>query len=466
MKNRNYVYIALGIIILFGFILRIYSLNSAPMWVDETISSLAAKNILEKGVPVFDSGIVYNRAYIFHYLTALSIALFGLDFGARMPSLFFGLGTIALTFFIASEFSYRKGEKNYTAGLIAALFTATIFIEVAYSRQARFYQMFQFLLFLTLFFIYKARTNKKYAWLASIAFVFLVDTQIAGIILLPFLLYVFIFENKDWKLLIIPILTTIIFLPSVFGVTNNVSSDLLSRYFENYSSGIFSYLRAFAIISLIGTIPAAKWNSRLSFFLVIPSTLLLVGILSQKLFALRYLYFIILLAPIFMGIFFSYIWKENKTLFVIITILALIYPSNLIFPYGITMIKPTQIVFASSTEPIIEYNLLSQSTKTKIKNAEVVTLFTPGVEVYFKKPEYFIPFSLNGLDESLQIDQRDIYTNAKVFNNQVSNFVIIQDYFGYSKLSNAQREKLDAITKNCATLESLNTLIVYECNSP
>ena len=56
------------IILLFALFLRVYALGQPGMWVDETISGIASREILEKGVPVFDSGASYIRAYVFHYL--------------------------------------------------------------------------------------------------------------------------------------------------------------------------------------------------------------------------------------------------------------------------------------------------------------------------------------------------------------------------------------------------------------
>mgnify|MGYP001579916694 CR=1 FL=1 len=97
-------------------------------------------------------------------------------------------------------------------------------------------------------------------------------------------------------------------------------------------------------------------------------------------------------------------------------------------------------------------------------NSEIVTLFTPGVEWYFKKPDYFIPFSLTGTsDNYVTEDKRDFYTNARVFNNQTNDFILLQDSFGYSKLSSEKRLELNNMTANCEILETHYTLIVYRC---
>ena len=147
--RKNRIKIALGAILLFGLILRLWKLGVGAMWVDETISALVGRTILETGVPVFSSGWFYGRALVFHYLMALFLVFFNNDFGARLVSVVFGLGTVGLAYFVGREFD----RKDKWLGIVSALFTAVLFLEVYYSRQARFYQMFQFLFFLTLFFL-------------------------------------------------------------------------------------------------------------------------------------------------------------------------------------------------------------------------------------------------------------------------------------------------------------------------
>ena len=97
--------------------------------------------ILEKGFPIFDSGLVYSRAYAFHYIEAFFLLFGQNEFMARFPSVIFGMLTIILAYFIGKEYS-KSG------GLISALFMAVFYLEVFYSRQARFYQLFQLMFFL------------------------------------------------------------------------------------------------------------------------------------------------------------------------------------------------------------------------------------------------------------------------------------------------------------------------------
>ena len=136
MKKVNSEIILLILILLFAFFIRIYSLGNTPFWIDESISSIASRNIIEKGIPQFDSGVLYDRAYVFHYLQSFFF-IFGVnDFTARLVSVIFGLLTVLLAYLIGKEY-FKSG------GLISALFMAVFYLEVFYSRQARFYQLFQ-----------------------------------------------------------------------------------------------------------------------------------------------------------------------------------------------------------------------------------------------------------------------------------------------------------------------------------
>ncbi len=462
--KRNRVMICLVSIVILALGLRIYQLGNSEMWIDETISSLAAREILEKGIPKFDSGLFYGRALAFHYLMAVFIGIFGGDFGARLISVVFGAGSVILAFFIAREF-YGRGKDN-VAGITAALLTAVLFLEIAYSRQARFYQIFQFLFFLSLFLLYKSKENKKYAWIASIVLIILINTHTAGLVVIPLFLWFFIREQKDWKLLIIPIALLLYYGPSVLGIGIG-DSQIISNYIENYSSSLFYHLRAFAIISLIGLPFAFYWNKRLTSILIIPSAVLLFSLIFVKVYALRYAYFIVLLSPILISLLFSYIYRHNKILFSIVLIFAVIYPSNLFFERGyLTVVKPDDIQLYTFSEPIIEYKGLSDNLKDEIMNSENVVLFTAGFAWYYKNPDYFIPFSLNGLPTGYSLyNDVDAYTGARVFDFGLNkrDFIFIEDAFGYNKLTSFERERVDELKRKCQFLEGSGFLKTYRC---
>jgi len=192
--NKKVEITLLAAILLFAFFIRIYALGNAPFWIDESISSIASTSILEKGLPIFDSGAMYNRALVFHYIQAFFLNFGSTDFMARFFSVICGLLTVFLAYKIGKEYS-KSG------GLISALFMAVFYLEVFYSRQARFYQLFQLMFFLSLYLLYKSKENPKFIYLALISFFITVDTQIAGFILIPFFIGHMLIYNKKQKYL-------------------------------------------------------------------------------------------------------------------------------------------------------------------------------------------------------------------------------------------------------------------------
>ena len=487
MRKKHVSWIVLVLILVFALSLRLWHLSFSNIWVDEYISSLAVEKILEKGIPVLDSGFVYSRALVFHYLGSFFALFTNSILALRFVSVLSGLFTVVLAFFIGREFDKGRANKelndkvskvdklNYDnksswfshniTGLVSSLFVSVLFLEVWFSRQARFYQMFQLFFFLTLFLIYKSKDNKKYAWLSGISFLVLVDTHIAGLIIAPLFAYVFLANKKDFKLLIIPFIVCLYYGLSVFNIPLSSSSDLASRYLEQYSSSLFYRLRAFALISLLGIPLAYLKNKRLTLMIIIPSIVLFLSLILLKVYALRYAYFIVFLSAVLISLVFSFIYSHSKTLFIIVLLFALLYPSNLFFTQGyLTTIKPEAINIETFSEPVLDYNF-NQTTKEFIENNKIVALFTPSVSVLFKSPDYFIPFSLSGISEDIS-KERDVYTNAEAFdfeNPQISSFVFIEDAFGYSKLSDEQITNIEKTKQNCSQVEQTRSVKVFSC---
>lgn len=136
MKNKlNLEIILVSLIFIFAFFLRVYSLGTPSLWIDEATSSIAAEKILEKGIPIFDSGMVYSRAYTFHYVQAFFLMFGQTEFLARFSSVIFGLLTILLAYFIGKEYS-KSG------GIISALFMSVFYLEVFFLGKQDFINFF------------------------------------------------------------------------------------------------------------------------------------------------------------------------------------------------------------------------------------------------------------------------------------------------------------------------------------
>jgi len=151
----------LAVLLLFGFFYRIYGLSdNHSFWTDENHLAIFARAILERGKPVLANGY-HTRIYqlIPYYLSAISAKIFGLnEFAIRFPSVIFGVLTIWAVYLLGKELF------NKNVGLVAALFTTFLKIEILWSRQARPYQALQFFFVLGAWFVYKLTKEEKFNW--------------------------------------------------------------------------------------------------------------------------------------------------------------------------------------------------------------------------------------------------------------------------------------------------------------
>ena len=145
--NRPTFYIiALLLLTIYGFVLRIYDLGYQSLWYDEGYSVNAALCMLERGLPILPSGYIYSKGILNTSLIASSIGLLGVsEFSARLPSILFGTLTIPLAFF----FTKRIADKRIA--LITAFLVTFSMLEIAWSREARMYQQLQFFYILSLY---------------------------------------------------------------------------------------------------------------------------------------------------------------------------------------------------------------------------------------------------------------------------------------------------------------------------
>ena len=87
------------------------------------------------------------------------------DFGARIISVLFGLLTVILGYLFIKEM-FNDSENKSSYALFCALVLSIFFLEVFFSRQARFYQLFQLAFFSCLYFLYKSRWNPNSVYYA------------------------------------------------------------------------------------------------------------------------------------------------------------------------------------------------------------------------------------------------------------------------------------------------------------
>ena len=457
-------YWLLGLILLFGFFLRVYSLGEPALWIDESTSSIASQMILEKGAPIFDSGLLYDRAYLFHYVQAGFMLLGDGDFFARFASVIFGLLTILLAYIIGREYSK-------TGGLISALFMSVFYLEVFYSRQARFYQLFQLMFFLSLYLLYKSKDNPRWLYASLVSFFITLNVQIAGLVLAPFfILHILIYSKGREKYL--SVLPGISLLKRFVGAKNLSSGSVDSSV--NYAGKYASYTNSLVYVFIL-FIPGVIWSfikkKRLTFLIIVPSLVMLIGIFSLQTFAFRYAYFAVFPLVLYSSLLVSYLYEKYGKIILGMLVILLVVPSSLIFPHTyVNMLTPVDYNYNDDSAPITDYKNIEVGLLEKLRSEEsvLVSYFSSNVEWYIGKPDYVLPFSMDGRGEdqiSLEVEgvMVDRYSGALMLDKELEDYYVLADDFSVSKLKPSQRERLNKLVEGCEVVHSSRDLRIHYC---
>jgi 4-amino-4-deoxy-L-arabinose transferase-like glycosyltransferase len=135
--------------LLVAFVLRLQHLLARVFHIDEYISMLAVQMTVEKGAPIFPSGLFYDHGLLVSYLTAPFIGLLGFSEEiARWPSLLIGLVTVAGFYAVGSRLF-----KSQAAGLFAMAFAVLDPTMIVWSARVRMYALAGLLMLLGLHFL-------------------------------------------------------------------------------------------------------------------------------------------------------------------------------------------------------------------------------------------------------------------------------------------------------------------------
>jgi 4-amino-4-deoxy-L-arabinose transferase-like glycosyltransferase len=180
--------IILLLITVAAFALRLtYLLYSHP-FIDEFTTVLAARAILQHGLPLLPSGLFYEHGFLFSYLDAPFVGLAGekISFAlARLPSLLIGTAAIPFLYWIGRRWLSPQ------AGLVAAALLAFSPEGIVWGGRARMYALAQLLVLLLAFLVYEGSLGKgrpRLRWLALLTLLAVLLTQLGSIILVPSLL--------------------------------------------------------------------------------------------------------------------------------------------------------------------------------------------------------------------------------------------------------------------------------------
>ncbi|MBI9113080.1 glycosyltransferase family 39 protein [Maridesulfovibrio ferrireducens] len=177
--KAKHIDIALWAIMLLATILRLYSIGSESLWIDEGQTvAYATKSF--SGIIEYCARDVHPPLYLF--IMHIWTELFGIsEIALRLPSAIFGIIAVFLTF--------KVGEKlmNRNAALLGALFLAVSYMGINFSQEARSYTILLSAILLAchgllLFIDNPSRKNFLY-YAASIALMLYIHTFTVFIIL-------------------------------------------------------------------------------------------------------------------------------------------------------------------------------------------------------------------------------------------------------------------------------------------
>ncbi len=462
-KKINWEIIALIAILVFGLFLRVYSLGSSPFWIDESISTNAAKQVLKIGFPVSDSGMSHG-AYFLHTSMAFFMLFGETEFFARIVSVIFGLLTIFLAYKIG------KGYSTST-GLISALLFSVFYLEVFFSRQSRYYQLLQLAFFASLYFLYRSKDKKLFLIPSILCFFIALDTHLQALVLAPFLiLHIIIYNRKQsWSAIfpVIPLVRRALRVPGLTSQSVESTTNYASRYLMNFKNSLF-----LLFLAIPGIIFGFTKKKRLSFLMLIPAIIALVGTFSLKTYALRYSYLFVFPLLLFVAILFGFLYDKYGKQMLIPLLLIILIPSNIFFPQTYTTIlSPVDYQLNDPSAPITDYKNLPEELKQKMHSNVLISYFPSDVEFYIKKPDFIVPFNFNGLspDQSSINNSKqqlvDRYSGSPILTERHSGtYFLTADKFSVSKLFPEQRQFLQELTDDCEKVYSSFDLEVWKCN--
>lgn len=152
INNRYTAFLA--VLVVTGFLIRVYFSLELSLWHDETVTANSVISFLENGVPDYSSGFEYWRSVTSWIIPAgLASILGSSEIVLRFPSIIYSTFVIPLVYWIGKEWYSNE------AGLVAASFTAFSAWQLSYATQIRMYALFQLLYFLTFYSIYRTGEN-------------------------------------------------------------------------------------------------------------------------------------------------------------------------------------------------------------------------------------------------------------------------------------------------------------------
>ncbi|MEI7962001.1 MAG: hypothetical protein WCI04_06725, partial [archaeon] len=269
-----------------------------------------------------------------------------------------------------------------------------------------------------------------------------------------------IFDKKNLILGVILILVSLYYVSDVFSVSTG-STELAISYATNYLE-YFSNLNFVIILGLIGIVWAFFKTKEKTLFILIPSIVLFVLAIFVELFAFRYVYPATFFIFFFFSLLLCFLIEKYGKLFIVVALFVLIIPSNLFFPLNyVTVITPISGAFNDYSSPIIDFSSVPNSLKQEMSSSTLVSLFPAALEWYVSKPDFVIPYSMDG--RTPKISDKEVYSGAPFITTPpLRPYYFVKDYFSSSK--SKDQNQFDVFESNCESKYSNSSISIFYCD--
>ncbi len=485
LPRRPYL-LALLILTAAGTVLRFYALGAQSVWFDESISGIAARGLLSNGYPVLPSGIAYTRAILHTAMVAASYAAFGFgELAGRIPAALLGVFSIPLSFLVGRKI------KNRRVGLIVAFLVAFTTVQIAWSRQIRFYQQLQFFFLLSLYFFEELLDGMDWKYLLftllSIGCMTVSHDEFGYLLAIPFPIW-FLAEKHWWLLeklrnikkigskdligagVMISVLaiTTIIVLPEFTGAVARALGNEVD-YISGYVDHFEAKMGGFFFLAIPGGLLAVLNRRRNVFYLL--SFLLPFYVISKHVTAFQHRYALMLFPVLFVlsALTIDYIYERLKSLIGAIDVkvprretllgVSTILLIGLMASGANFTFLPKSHYNLGRTAPQGEFEEAYSRVKSGWEEGDVmISTLTPVTWYYLQRSDYWISFSHWGFRE---LPDRDHYTGAEAIRRVENLREITENRHGWividlMGMSRADTEVLKYIDENFNLVEGVS----------
>lgn len=463
----------LGLIIAWGFSLRFFSLGEQSLWIDEGFTINGSLSVIEKGLPILDSGAFYRNGLFSTYIVAGLINKFGLDpfspWVLRLPAVFFGTLTILISWLL-----YKSIFKDKLGAILAAFIVSFSYWEIAWSRQVRGYAAASFFILLSTYFLWKyvndfKRRNLIYT---SVFFFLAYLSQESILALLPVIISsVFLAHyRKDRQTLnfsyfylggyTLSVMGVVFFLASVIPPFSDAHRMI---YFDQFSGDLKLFF-CFTIIAAVLVFFDKRTTYAISFVVSIVLITTPAIVFFSPASQLRYFF------PLFVFMIFSAVYStrllgdlvSDKRYSFLVKVFCPALLFFFVYPY--LNFAPKTHYWLERGSPQPDFKGAFEIIKKRSNEDDVVISgYTQMHKVFLNKSGMWLKMYLNGRPDNMQskvVNGRDYYTAAPVIFDLADFQKVIQQKHGFIIIDSMTKNRLPEINEFVVTSHQIKK--IYE----